>query len=545
MTHYSRTLRLILAATLSAIPMQTMAQQPVPTGQTTTQQQLPAGIADKGYPDFRQLVDVNGDGVIDYCRFVGDKPKVYLSCQLGDKKTGFQTNPYGFNAPTGTDLGGAPRLIFPIGYMGFCRYLAVPLKNPVSHAGSPPVAETNAKNVKGVAEISPGPKAGRPRPQLLPALDPLQKLSCIEAKKAGGFDASKEIDPSHPAVAQPLGTAPNLKRKVTLVTGPDGATIELVTDASPGTWIASVQDATGRHWHLSSSSTVGQSSGYTTYMKLYSDEDDFGKPFTAKVLKAYPRANIAFDEFFQMTSAGYISYSTTGKTKLDVNLPNGILPIGFTLTRSGALPGSQVFVYDSCTPADPKVPSVPYLGTTNADGSIAWKGPQPPSISNCIPASTKLSYFAQVATVLEARARNILRTGNPAIDNKDIGSLDNADINAIVSHLESQAATSNSKQSLLDLVTVLRGIQGAFGLGGAVATSIMGNGLSAYLKGAELGVEFSVGGIAVIVSGVVVGVVELTIEAQQHVDQYKACQNDGKAWDQKSSDCQKLLMEGP
>lgn len=114
-----------------------------------------------------------------------------------------------------------------------------------------------------------------------------------------------------------------------------------------------------------------------------------------------------------------------------------------------------------------------------------------------------------------------------------------------MNNLESQVATSNNKQSLLDLVTVLRGVQGAFGLGGAVGTRIMGSGISAFLKDGALGVEFTVGGIVVLVSGVVVGVVQLTIEAEDHANAYKACQSDGKAWDQKSSQCQKPLMEGP
>jgi hypothetical protein len=42
---------------------------------------FPAGF-DRGYPDFRVMVDVNGDGRADYCRFVGDPGVEFLSCAL-------------------------------------------------------------------------------------------------------------------------------------------------------------------------------------------------------------------------------------------------------------------------------------------------------------------------------------------------------------------------------------------------------------------------------------------------------------------------------
>jgi hypothetical protein len=54
-------------------------------------QSLPPGT-DLGYNSLPQaLVDVNGDGLIDYCRFVGDAPTIYIACMLGTP-SGFDIN---------------------------------------------------------------------------------------------------------------------------------------------------------------------------------------------------------------------------------------------------------------------------------------------------------------------------------------------------------------------------------------------------------------------------------------------------------------------
>jgi hypothetical protein len=37
---------------------------------------------DPGYPEFRVMADVNGDGRADYCRFVGNPGEIFLSCAL-------------------------------------------------------------------------------------------------------------------------------------------------------------------------------------------------------------------------------------------------------------------------------------------------------------------------------------------------------------------------------------------------------------------------------------------------------------------------------
>lgn len=42
---------------------------------------------------YREFIDKNSDGYGDYCRCVGDYPNIILSCNLG-QKTGFNTNQY-------------------------------------------------------------------------------------------------------------------------------------------------------------------------------------------------------------------------------------------------------------------------------------------------------------------------------------------------------------------------------------------------------------------------------------------------------------------
>jgi hypothetical protein len=67
-----------------------------------------AGIDDQGYPNLpRQLADVNGDGRADYCRFVGDAPNIFLSCNLATAN-GFDTHQYTFNSIAGIDPGCGP-----------------------------------------------------------------------------------------------------------------------------------------------------------------------------------------------------------------------------------------------------------------------------------------------------------------------------------------------------------------------------------------------------------------------------------------------------
>jgi hypothetical protein len=85
-------------------------------------------IVDVGYPGLRQLADVDGDGRLDYCRFVGDPPEVFLSCQLGLANGLFSLEPHGFNSIKRIDQGyeNRPRALIDINSdqrADFCRFV--------------------------------------------------------------------------------------------------------------------------------------------------------------------------------------------------------------------------------------------------------------------------------------------------------------------------------------------------------------------------------------------------------------------------------------
>lgn len=76
---------------------------------------------DVGYPNLpRAFIDVNGDGQLDFCRFVGDHPKIFISCKL--------SNGQSFESERGIDLGydSMPRKFVDgnnDGKPDFCRYV--------------------------------------------------------------------------------------------------------------------------------------------------------------------------------------------------------------------------------------------------------------------------------------------------------------------------------------------------------------------------------------------------------------------------------------
>jgi hypothetical protein len=81
---------------------------------------------DLGYDNMpRFLVDVDGDGRADYCRFVGNAPDIFLSCALS-KPAGFGN--YDWNSQKGLDRGydNMPRFMVDAdgdGRADFCRFV--------------------------------------------------------------------------------------------------------------------------------------------------------------------------------------------------------------------------------------------------------------------------------------------------------------------------------------------------------------------------------------------------------------------------------------
>ena len=83
----------------------------------------------RGYAHLpRQLADVDGDGRADYCRFVGDAPNIFLSCNLATAGGFDFSNQYTFNSIPGLDRGYAhlPRQLADVdgdGRADYCRFV--------------------------------------------------------------------------------------------------------------------------------------------------------------------------------------------------------------------------------------------------------------------------------------------------------------------------------------------------------------------------------------------------------------------------------------
>jgi hypothetical protein len=84
--------------------------------------------SDRGYTDLPNwMADVNGDGKPDFCRFVGNEGKIFLSCQLATND-GFHPNQFTFNTIAGVDkgYGDMPRWMEDVngdGRADFCRWV--------------------------------------------------------------------------------------------------------------------------------------------------------------------------------------------------------------------------------------------------------------------------------------------------------------------------------------------------------------------------------------------------------------------------------------
>ncbi len=250
------------------------------------------------------------------------------------------------------------------------------------------------------------------------------------------------------------------------------------------------------------------------------------------------------DQSFQLTGSGYISYSTVGSANLSIDRPNAAPNSGYTIIRSGIAPGSLVFVYDGCSPADKKLPSVPYLGTLNNDAAIQWNGPQPPSLADCIPPSTaKLEYFAEVFEFLATKTREATATGNASVDDKAFIDLNSADIQAIIDSLEAKIAQTSDpkmKQQYLDAVTVYRWVQSTVN---TIGLGALGSTISAYmiLNPTTAMPYIAAAGITTGFLVVINGVVEIAIKAVDVADA-KACLANYQASHEITSECRKILM---
>lgn len=120
-TMTSSALALSLAASCSAASEPTAQNEQLPTTHA---------LIDQGYSAFPTVrADVNGDGLWDYCRFVGDWGQVFISCALqGPDATFPDETQYAFNSIVGIDLGydDMPREFHDVdanGLQDFCRFV--------------------------------------------------------------------------------------------------------------------------------------------------------------------------------------------------------------------------------------------------------------------------------------------------------------------------------------------------------------------------------------------------------------------------------------
>jgi pimeloyl-ACP methyl ester carboxylesterase len=101
-----------------------------PSSDSLPLSQLPSGT-DLGYANLpRAFVDVNGDGLADYCRFVGNHPNDFVACMLRTSDGGWGGQ-YDYRSITGIDegYGDRPRGFKDIngdGKADYCRYVGNP-----------------------------------------------------------------------------------------------------------------------------------------------------------------------------------------------------------------------------------------------------------------------------------------------------------------------------------------------------------------------------------------------------------------------------------
>ncbi|MBS3029759.1 MAG: hypothetical protein HCA25_22600 [Dolichospermum sp. DET50] len=86
-----------------------------------------AGI-DLGYDNLpKEFIDANGDGVKDYCRFIGDSPNIFIACVLGSRNGRWSSaNQFSFRSISGVDQGydSLPRGFRLVnGKAAYCRFV--------------------------------------------------------------------------------------------------------------------------------------------------------------------------------------------------------------------------------------------------------------------------------------------------------------------------------------------------------------------------------------------------------------------------------------
>jgi hypothetical protein len=391
---------------------------------------VPGFIVDEGLPDFRQLADANGDGVLDYCRFVGNAPDVFLSCQLGTSDGVFSKEPYGFNSIKGLDLGFPPRAMLDVNgdkRADFCRYVGDPQ---------------------------------------------LPHLSCVLAE-SGGFSTKQYTDPS-----DFLAKGNHLE----LVLAKDGTPISYVSNAANGTWLAYGTDAQGTEWFLEGETTVhappntgpGGIVLYNTGKRLRLQMEDN---------KHIPKDQYALGRGLVLNMG--MGWSSTGAFDFVIRGNSGDWDrqTGYSNTRGFEYVKSEVspsvgyrnvnlHVWD-CeglkTICDTYFQGKQY---SDADRPV-WDDVPPQPLALYLPKQIDLmAYFGPLADIQTTEVDALMRTGIPWFDSKHWYEHSSADWGVVQSALTQDAKDRISRvQLIVDLGKIVGAVAGT-GLGGVAGTFI-------------------------------------------------------------------------
>ena len=408
-------------------------------GQPPRQVFVGGPIIDEGYPSFRQLADVNGDGVRDYCRLVGDTPNIYLSCQLGMPNGGYASEPYGFNSIKGIDAGFAPAALVDINEdkrADFCRYVG------------------DGATVR---------------------------LACTLAGNAG-FAQDPYVDPSR---YLPTGY------KRTLVTASDGTPISYVSNATTGRWYAYGTDAAGRRLRLEGENQKiipryvppgGASEVYSSGTRLY-DETPPSAPLPPHVRVQPP--HIILQTSVTFTSTGALTFRISGahgrwSSTFGSGLPDTpAFSAGFgyfqtEFSRSVGYRTAHLRVW-RCQKPETLCESN-FSGKVDANASSPrWDGTSPQALAQYVPEEVEaMTYFRPLIDMKTAEADVLVRTGIDWFDAKHWYEHTSSDWGTVESSLTDDAKSRIKRVQLIaDLGKWTGGVFGAV-VGGGVPGALVG-----------------------------------------------------------------------
>jgi hypothetical protein len=346
-------------------------------GRPTFRGDVPCGpIVDEGYPALRKLADVNGDKRLDYCRFAGEAPDIFLSCQLAMAKDCYSKEPHGFNSIKGIDQGyeNKPRALIDInadGKADFCRYV-----------GNPPDV----------------------------------RLLCNLAGKSG-FEAEQYTNPSNYLAAGD---------KRALLIAADGTPISYITNSTTGSWYAFGTDSNGTPWRLEGEIKKHADSHagpghfiYNADVRLYNDtvrRDRNGRPLPENQNPVRPGLRVRVSTSWNDAGSG-MNFRITGLY--------GYRSVGFEYSQTAFSPSVGFLnVYLRRWRCEDTRKDVicdtRFAGELRSDAEAPnWKGKQPQSMADYLPDEIKLlSYFQPVLDIQTAETDASVETGVAWFDAK-------------------------------------------------------------------------------------------------------------------------------